>query len=79
MNRTVNDWTKKRWSNVVKKNQDDGKTEIYSKFSKGKFNNSDFDFVAEQMKKNEFISNETFEAFMAKKMKTRPGKRIKFP
>ncbi|CDW91113.1 UNKNOWN [Stylonychia lemnae] len=79
MNRTVNDWSKKRWSNVVKKNQDDNKTEIYSKFSKGRLNNSDYDFVAEQMKKNEFISNETFEAFMAKKMKTRPGKRIKFP
>jgi len=31
------------------------------------------------MKKNEFISNETFDAFMAKKLKTRPGKRIKFP
>jgi hypothetical protein len=47
MHRTVNDWSKKRWSNVVGKNKDDSKTEIYSKFSKGRLNNSDYDFVAE--------------------------------
>ena len=31
------------------------------------------------MQNNEYISNETFEAFMSKKLGNRPGKRMAFP
>jgi hypothetical protein len=61
--------------------REDGRTEIYSKYSKGReqLNRSDYEAVAEKLSQNEYISNETFEAFMAKKLQTRPGKRINFP
>ena len=61
--------------------RDDGRTEIYSKYSKGRemVNRSDYDVVAEKLSQNEYVSNETFSAFMAKKLQTRPGKRINFP
>ena len=54
--------------------------EIYSQFSKANaLNKSDYDTVLEKMQQNEFIPRETFEAFMAKQMGLRPGKRMQFP
>lgn len=42
--------------------RDDGRTEIYSKYSKGRemVNRSDYDVVAEKLSQNEYVSNETF-------------------
>lgn len=46
LNKTQNNWTKRPYNSKVR---DDGKTEIYSKFSKGKLNNSDYDMVIDKM------------------------------
>ena len=63
LNQTQHNWGQKRgWFNNRGVMREDGRTEIYSKYSKGRdqLNRSDYEAVADKLSQNEFISSETF-------------------